>query len=422
MRLVLKVPPDASLMSSMLYEGVAYLLSRVGGKVTPECVELPDDAFVQAFRTIAKEGDKVIDRLRIITALNDRKSLENLLKHLGVKAEDFWPEKKGGGKASIVPYGHLIAKVGEVAIKNPDALKRSGVVELRVRLKGKEVIIGSQAPFLSLALFKSCDKYGSLGVWEFTSLGEQVPQKLSVNAALLCLLGLHSSYVRKVGNTNVFLLLDPSEVTEVLNASAVMGEDPSEAMRWRINARDVGKEIIAEFPEASVVPSAVMARLALSIKLTDSLRMTNIDVLRLRLVRVDEEGKIYKVYGDTPVEVRKHPLLRGELCGELSKHVDASSPLMRCVRRFVLKSLLGRAGVRLCEESDHVLRAVDALYRFVALEDPVALAEYVRHLMDAAGVLEATGGEGDAGWRMRTYRRWVAGLDHALRQLGVGPH
>lgn len=418
MRLVLKVPPDASLLSSTLYEGVAYLLSVAGGKVTPEYMELPDDAFALAFKEIAREKEEVVGKVRIATALNDYNSINNLLRSLGVEAEDFWPEKKGGGKAKIVSYGYLIAKIAEVAASKPELLNRSGTVELSVRLKGKQIIVGSEEPLLSLALFKSCDKYGSLRVWEFTSLSKQVPQKLSINAALTCLLGLYSSYVGRVGNTNIFLFLDPSEIAEALNISLMGGEEPSEAMRLRINARNVGKEVIAEFPEAAVVPSAILARLALSLRLAEALKRTNIEALRLRLVRVDEEGKIYKVYGDTPIEARREPLLRGKLSEELSEHVKGSSPLMTCVRLFVRKSQ-GR-GRALCEENDHVLRAVDALYRFVALEDPIALAEYVRHLRDAADLLEAVvrGGEsGGAGWRMRTYRYWVAGLDYAVREL-----
>jgi len=417
LRLILKVPPDASLLSSTLYEGVAYLLSVAGGKVTPEYIELPDDAFTQAFSRVARDKE-TLGRLRIATALNDYKSINNLLKSLGINAEDFWPEKKKGGKAKIVSYGHLITRIAEAATSKPELLNRSETVELGVRLKGrKEIIIGSEEPFLSLALFKSCDKYGSLRVWEYTSLSDQVPQRLSINAALTCLLGLYSSYVWRVGNTNIFLFLDPSEIAESLNAPAA-DEDPSEAMQWRINARNVGKEVIREFIEAAVVPPAILARLALSVKFAEALGGTNIEVLRLRLVRVDEEGRIYKVYGDTPIEARKQPYLKEALSEELSKHVDASSPLMTCIRLFVQKSQgIGRA---LCEENDHVLRAIDALYRFVALEDPVALAEYARHLRDAADVLEAAvkgGGSGKSAWRMRTYRWWVARLDRAVREL-----
>ncbi len=417
MRLILKVPPDASFLSSALYEGVAYLLSVAGGRVTPNYIELPDDAFARAFREVAKDEER-LSGVKIASTRNDRKSINNLLKSLGVNPEDFWPEKKKGGKASIVPYGNLIGKVAEVSISKPEVLNRPGTVELSVRLKGKEIFVGSGEPFLSLALFKSCDKYGSLRVWEFTSLGEQVRQKLSINAALTCLLGLYSSYVGRVGNTNLFLFLDPSEVVEVLSTSMMSGKDPSEALRWRINVRNTGKEVITDFLEAAVVPPAVLTRLALSVKFAEALEGTDIEALRLRLVRVDEEGNIYKVYGDMPIEARREPLLKGRLSEKLSEHVSKSSPLMRCVQLFVWKGQ-GR-GVRLCEENDHVLKAVDALYRFVALRDPTALAEYARHLRDAADVLEAAvrGGEsGATAWRMNTYRRWVAGLDYAVREL-----
>jgi len=416
LRLVPNVPPDASMLSSTLYEGIAYLLSVAGGKVTPEYVELPDDAFVQAFRRVDAES---LNNVRIATLKNDSKSIEKILEELGVKPDEFWPTTKKGVKASIVPYGYLIAKISEVSWNNPEALMRSGTIELKVWFKGREVRVGYEEPFLSLALFKSCDKYWSMRVWEFASLSEKTPQKLSINAALICLLGLYSSYVWRVGNsTNFFLFLDPSEVAEVLGASMIRGEDPLDAMRWRINVRNTGKNIITEFPEAAMVPSAILTRLALSIKFAEALERTNIEALKLRLVRVVEEGNIYKIYGDTPIEARRQPLLKGVLSKRLSEHIDASSPLMMCVRLFVRKG--EGMGVRLCEENDHVLRAIDALYRFVALEDPAALAEYVRHLRDAADVLEAVarGGESrGARWRMSTYRRWVAGLDRAVREL-----
>ncbi len=420
MRLVLKVPPDASILSSTLYEGIAYLLSVAGGEVRPDYIELPDDAFVQAFRSVADESEgRVKEYLRIATTRNDRKSVNKLLKSLGIEAQSFWPEKKRGGKASIVSYGRLIAAIAEVATGRPEVLRRGGVVDVSVGFKGKDIVIGSGEPLLSLALFKSCDKYGSLRVWEFTSISERVGQRLSLDVALICLLGLYSSYVRRVGNSNYFLFLDPSEVAEVLGTSIISGEDASGILRERMNARNVGKEVIAEFPEATVIPSAILARIALSLRLARALEERKIEVLRLRLVRVDEEGNIYKVYGDTPVETRRQPYVRGDLGRSLSEHVSGSSPLMHCVRLFARKSR-GAARTRLCEENDHVLKAIDALYRFTALMDPAALAEYVRHLRDAADVLEAlvrSGGDGGAAGRMRTYRWWVAGLDRAVREL-----
>ncbi len=123
MRLRVSVPPDASLLSSTLYEGIAYLLSEVGGNVSPEYIELPDNAFVKAFRGVGEDVDG-LNNLRIATALNDYRSINSLLKSLGIKEDDFWPEKKSCGKAKIVSYGHLIRAVSSVARDRPEALMR----------------------------------------------------------------------------------------------------------------------------------------------------------------------------------------------------------------------------------------------------------------------------------------------------------
>jgi len=423
LRLVLKVPPDASILSSTLYEGIAYLLSVAGGEVRPDYIELPDDAFVRAFRSVADESGGGLEKYLEIatTGKNDKNSINAILNSLGIKAQNFWPKKRRGEEASKVSYGRLIATIAELAVSRPEALARSGEINVSVWFKGKEVVIGLGKPLLTLALFKSCDRYGSLRVWEFTSISEQVGQRLSLDVALICLLGLYSSYVRRVGNSNYFLFLDPSEVAEALSTSIISGDDASKILREKMNARNAGKEVIAEFPEATVIPSAILARIALSLRLARALDERNIEVLRLRLVRVDEEGNIYKVYGDTPVEARRQPYVKGDLGRSLSEHVSGSSPLMHCVRLFARKSQSqGAARIRLCEENDHVLKAIDALYRFTALMDPAALAEYVRHLRDAADALEAllrSGGDGGAAGRMRTYRRWVAGLDRAVGEL-----
>ncbi len=73
--------------------------------------------------------------------------------------------------------------------------------------------------------------------------------------------------------------------------------------------------------------------------------------------------------------------------------------------------------VDLCKENDHVLRAIESLYRFVTIQNPVELAEYVRHLRDAINVLEAAGASGGAARRMEVYRRWLASLSYAVKEL-----
>ncbi len=107
----------------------------------------------------------------------------------------------------------------------------------------------------------------------------------------------------------------------------------SDTLHWMINARNVGKGVINEFLGAAIIPSAVLSRLALSIKLTEALERSNIEALRMRLVRIDEEGKIYKVYDDVPIEARRKPYLKGALSEELSRHVSPGSPLMQCATR-----------------------------------------------------------------------------------------
>jgi len=423
LRLVVKVPPDASMLSTMLYEGLAYVISTAGGDVRPNpagpglTVELPDDAIVQSYVRVAQDGEG-IERIRIATTPNDGKSVNKLLEMLGVNAEGFWPEKKGGGKAAVAPYGRLIGAVAEAAVRNPDAILKlggGGVIEIGVRLGRNEIIIGSGGPALSLALFKSCDKYGSMRVWEFGPISAQVGQKLSPAAALICMLGLYSSYVDRVGNVNFLLPLDPAEVAEALNALQLLNTSPAEAISVRLEIRDVGRDVIREFTEAAVMPPAILSRLALSVKLSKAFEGSRLEALRMRLVKVVEEGRIYKIYEDLPVEARREPYVRGALSRELSEHVSPKSPLMRCVTQFVRKGL-GRAA-QLCEENDHVLKAVEALYRLVALKDVTALSDYVRILRDAADALESAAEGGASLWRARTYRRWVARLDWAIAEL-----
>ena len=147
---------------------------------------------------------------------------------------------------------------------------------------------------------------------------------------------------------------------------------------------------------------AAVSRLLVDLGVRRAMRTGNIRRLSLRLVRVDEEGNTYKIYGDTPLSISSGERKYAEV---LAQHMDPEkSPLIRCLRREAMR--LRMKGVQPCEESTHVINAVLWLMRYVSTGSSHFLAQYVRELVNAADIAEVSEKRG----RAAVYRRMVASL------------
>ena len=383
MRAILKLPPDGSFLSSTVYEGVLRLLAA-GARVEAGDVLVTEPEVVKrAYEEVAKAAG---ERLRLAnTGRNDVKYVKKLLSVFGIDYDAVAPRKKSGEIAMKISYGAVIRAIAS-SDRGWDGL---GDTELALRVDKRKgiILVGTgKKEALQLPVFKP-DRYKGLRLPEAGITHGMYQFGIGIEAAVIGLLGLGGAHVASLGSSHYFLFIDPSHAAHVI-ASSLMGMSPARLARTYLAARDAGAEALRSLEDALVYPEAAVSRLLLDVGVRRALREGNIRMLSLRLVRVDEEGRTYKVYSETPVTVAAE---EAEYAEVLLKHLDpARSPLMSCLIREAMK--VRRANVRTCEEGQHAVEAVMWLFRYVSTGSKYFLSQYLRELVTAASVAEASEG------------------------------
>ncbi len=401
MRVNVRIPPDGSFLSATIYEGLLRLVasgatvSRGGDEVVA-----PPEVLKQAFEAVANWAG---NELRIAnTGKNDVKYVRVILEHFGINYDDIAPRKKtkkGEEVAKKIGYGTVLKHIA-TAKKGWDTL---GDVDFKVEIdtKNKYILVSTDAKeSLQLPIFKP-DRYKGLRLPEAGVVTEMFRFGIGMEAALIGLLGMGNAHVASIGGMHLFLFIDPSQAAEVI-ASTALGRDPRKYARALLDARDAGAQALRGLGDALIYVEAAVSRLVIDLGVRRAMRSGNIRRLNLRLVRVDEEGNTYKIYGDTPLSMGSE---EAEYAEALARHLDpGKSPLIWCLKREAMR--LRMKGVQPCEESTHVVNAVLWLMRYVSTGSAYFLAQYVRELINAADVAEAA----DKGGRAASYRRMASSL------------
>ncbi|MCD6323569.1 MAG: hypothetical protein J7L55_00435 [Desulfurococcales archaeon] len=395
MRIKIGLPPDGSFLSTVMYEGLAKLVaSSSSANIRNGVLELDDDAFVKAFLDVKEKLPKEVDingrKVRIgkglelpTTGKNDKSGVEGIFKGIGMEPPAD-PNKK-------LRYEEFLKALAKAAEDNPSTLIPKNDVSLMLSVVKGSLTVGnpSKKP-LKFSLFKSIDRYTAYLVSELRGAGPNVGFQMSFWTSLIALLGLYEGYVGRVGDAYVFLFIEPHKITEALYAY-IKGLSPKEVVKRYLTARDVGIDRIGEVLPLAFIRHALLARAILDVDLMNALRRTNLDRLDLKVVRLHVEGNTYKVYAEIPLTITAYRNGKfSELLPKLSKHVTADSPIIKCIVKLVQKGT-GLKGVKPCDENDEILKAIDNLYRFAALNDAEALYNYVKSLEEAAKILEAQG-------------------------------
>ncbi len=375
-------------------------------RVEEGLIEVDDDSFVKAFReiNIKLQGGGVVSKGKplelVTTGKNDKSALIGIFTSLG-KPLTVDPNKR-------MRYDDLLKVVADAAQNNPSSLIPKGEVDLTMRVVKNVLTVGpSSKPQLKFSLFKSVDRYTSFIVSELEGSGPDIGFQMSFWASLLALMGLYSAYIGRLRDAYLFLFLEPNQVSEILNAG-YKGLDVGRLATAVLTAREVGINELKGTLPISVIPHALLARVMLDLKIRDAIKTTNLRRLYLKLVRLHVEGNTYKVYDEVPIAVTAAEDAESrELISKLSHQLSSKSPLVQCLSRFVWKGM-GMKGVNLCEETDHLVRAVEYLYRFIALSDWEAIYHYVKELEEAARLLESQGGPSSV--RGKIYRSWAGSL------------
>jgi len=335
--LEIQTPPDGTLLSSMLYEGLLRIKSKCMTQLTKECL---------------KSG---------------------LLEILGDKNIDF---RFTGNDVKYVKFKRLDNDFIEFLFKNIETLDLRIRVEL-VREKSKMKVRVSSPSFsrsqkeYSFQIMK-VDRYKGISSIELQTIDEEITTYADMNGLLMFFYGLASSYVTTVRTEDnidyYFLFFD----IETLLRDVLRG-DPDKWLGIKDQVILAIRDVIRRFGEFN--DEAITLVVLLNTYVLESLKKWYIQNTGFRLVKVRGEGQTYKIYVDAPISIYVEQRLYEDpkLVNELSRVLNV---LLEPASRFVR----GRD-----EHGDgyHAFKAIRYLYDYVVSGSPVYLASMYREVREA---------------------------------------
>jgi len=330
-------PPDGTLLSSMLYEGLLRIKSKCMTQLTKECL---------------KNG---------------------LLEILGDKNIDFLFT---GNDVKYIKFKRLDNDFIEFLFKNIETLD----LRIRVKLareKSKMKVRVSSPSFsrsqkeYSFQIMK-VDRYKGISSIELQTIDEEITTYADMNGLLMFFYGLTSSYittVRTEGNIDYYFLFFDIEtlLKDVLRGNPTSWLDIKDQVVLAI------RDVIRRFGEFN--DEAITLVVLLNTYVLESLKKLNVQNVGFRLVKVRREGKTYKVYVDIPIGVYiKQKLYEDmELVNELNKVL---SVLLEPAGRFV-------KGRDEYGDGYHAFKAIRYLYNYIASGSPAYLFNMYREVLEA---------------------------------------
>ncbi len=265
-------PPNSSILSSMLYEGLLLIKKRYSG-----------DIDIQQLRELWDDLQK--KKVRFSFTGND---IKNPLRKLSKKYKAKIPKK----------FDEFIILMRE-KIDVEDL-----VIDMKIQKERKsieEFLIGTKSFFnkmieedkYSFQIMKA-DRYQGVTSMELGLINKQVTAYADLSGICLFFLGLCSSYVTATGNDYYLLFFDTGELPRALENPMLwmsLKDILSEKLRETLNKT---KKLLSELLTLSVF---------LNISVIELMKEKNMGEASFRLVRISKEGNTYKVYEDIPLNL-----------------------------------------------------------------------------------------------------------------------
>ncbi|MCS7136685.1 MAG: hypothetical protein RMJ14_05795 [Nitrososphaerota archaeon] len=375
---ILGLPPNNSLTSLLIYEGLLYLINNVPARIDVDRIKIPADGIMHVYGSL--DDKRILDKIYISTVgINDEKSIKTFLKELGIKYDEFLTtikkEKtkeeleeilkrlgiKSDGKKKeqkITNYRVLLYLLKN----NSRNLSSIDDVVLKASIKGRRMFVGDvkEDKGLALQLLKS-ERYTGITSSEHNYTDTQITTYVSKEVLLIALLGLYSSFIVKSDNMHYFLFFSVDELNEMLSGI----KDARIMFLLKNEVREVLEEIIRRYFGEDLIVTETM----INIKLQEALATYNVDSLSLLLFKVAQEGHTYKAYESLPITIFLRE--RRELYKILESIV---SP-----RSVVLERLRDNKNV----EYNNLVSVIAGLHRFVVLNDKYGIYVALRELYNA---------------------------------------
>ncbi|MEZ0345232.1 MAG: hypothetical protein ABWK01_01605 [Infirmifilum sp.] len=357
-------PPSPSLVTSWFWEG--YLAAKEEG--------------------FDISGDDRAGRLNTIFTGNDFGGLKRLCPSLS--------EKKGEEGQGVFEgfYGCLQGLVED----------REDVVESKLMLKEKihayglrdflaQDLAGIKEKGLSLQVMK-VDRYQGVSSLELGTLSSQLTVYADPYATLLFLRGVVSTFSFRLGaDEHYFLFFSPTEYPTVERSTSML-------LSARNTLRDELQNAVRELQgwmEEYVYLRLIFNREVVK-KLRENLGVANVTDLKLRVVRLNKEGRTHKVYMDMPLEIH----LASKIYEDeqmLNGIQESLKSLAGCASKFVQRRDKSSKFVQQRDkfgDGYHAYMAIKRLYMYVQTGNPAFLVEYNREVATIRDIASANNAPG----------------------------
>ncbi len=392
----LSFPVDSSFLSSVIYEGLLYLIPEYSKSFSLKEIDFESDFLSKAFSNLK---DERINGIRLLMAGNDN-----------INSKIF--EKLGLNLQSKKTFYDLLKLLKE----NSSAIKVSRDIELSKLFSKKLVLIDLKKKEEGIAapqIFK-IDRYTGFSSLESALTSEQLTLYFSKEVALITLLGIYSSFVVSVrkavpaGNqqqTNCyFVFFSPDEVLHLITSGK---KDLLKTFMWfKEKAREMLNEVISKHYSNELL----VAEVALNVEIRNMLREHNLDKISLLLFKISPEGQTYKTYEVIPIEIFEKTKFEA-LSKYFMNHERIISSLRETIspKGLVLEALSSMNKKKRYVEAENVLAAINGLYRFIILGNAEGLHEFMQRISEAIRKLENSDDPKER-WRANEYRKIIAKL------------
>jgi len=389
----LSLPVDSTFLSSVIYEGLLYLIPEHSKTFSLRDIDFENDFLAKAFSQL--EDDRIAN-VRIVMAENDN-----------INAKIF--EKIGLALQSKKTFYDLLKMLKD----NSNAIKLTKNIDIELKINKKDNLIdlNKKGDGISAPQLLKIDRYTGFSSLETPYTSQQLTLYTSTEVALIALLGIYSAFVvstkQQQQNNYYFLFFSPDEVLKLL------ANGNKDLIKAYLQVKDKAREMLSEIIARHYSHELLIAEVALNLEIRDLLKKENLDKVSLMLFKISPEGQTYKIYEIVPLEFFSDTRLDA-----ISKYFRDQERLIETLREVVsprsilLEALASMNRKNRYAEAENILVAIQGLYRFVVLGDAQGFQEFMQKLSEAVRKLENSE-DGRERRRAEEYRRFISKLSSA---------
>lgn len=389
----LSLPIDSTFLSSVIYEGLLYLIPEHSKAFSLRDIDFENDFLAKAFSQL--EDDRIAN-VRIVMAGNDN-----------INAKIF--EKIGLALQSKKTFYDLLKMLKD----NSNAIKLTKNIDIELKINKKDNLIdlNKKGDGISAPQLLKIDRYTGFSSLETPYTSQQLTLYTSTEVALIALLGIYSAFVvstrQQQQNNYYFLFFSPDEVLKLL------ANGNKDLIKAYLQVKDKAREMLSEIIARHYSHELLIAEVALNLEIRDLLKKENLDKVSLMLFKISPEGQTYKIYEIVPLEFFSDTRLDA-----ISKYFRDQEKLIETLREVVsprsilLEALASMNRQNRYAEAENILVAIQGLYRFVVLGDAQGFQEFMQKLSEAVRKLENSE-DGRERRRAEEYRRFISKLSSA---------